>query len=1019
MNNNDILFGQAALAKKMIDSTELANCLQSRKAQPHKSLVDIMREKGILNDAQIREIQLTLKDGKSVHINRYQIIEEIGRGGMGVIYKAQDTLSRRTVAMKVMLHANATCHERFMREARAIARLQHPNIISLYDVGSSEKHTYFTMELIHGESLESVVKSGVLLPVRKTANILIKVCDALDYAHLQGIVHRDIKPANIMMDENNEPKVMDFGLAKLRDASKDLSKSGAILGTIYYMPPEQVTGRVGAIDGRSDVYSLGALLYIMLSGQTPFRGTTMTQVAAQILKKMPAPPSSVKQLIPKELDYICLKALEKNQEHRYQTAGDMSKDLRKFLQGEKISVQKVRRQRTWLWFQKYAVIICVALFLQLITFSVFFNSHSDLTQRLQKMQQNLQSHQSVDEALFMEAFRNMRSRDKRFFAKLTRIICEKSDIPRYHLLRALYLHLHTKQKEQAQKIVDDYFTKAVTTNKYLFYIKGQLYLLGLVRNTQNIDQAIFWHKKGAEKDFIPCIEALGSLYFDHKKDYAQALHYFSLIAHEDHQAAFYMAKAFTEGKGVERDERQAKKWYHIASRMGNNRATIILGYFLENERKYREALEQYKLSIERNNDPNAKLRWGQIHLEARGVKQDVYNGLAAIFSAANSGEPTAANYLAKLYMKGQCFPQDYNVAFSILTQTKGTAEGAYLLGKIYENGWGVPKNRYVALQYYKNAAAKNFLNAKEKIKKLAHNPNLDTLYERAKNLFSKKRYQLSLDTCVKILNMDRQYLPAYKISHRVYVIQDNTPQQKKVLNALLTQDPNSVYANVQLGLWFKKQQEFTKSLKFLERAVHIAPVAQNYFQRGQVYFLQKKYFLASEDFSQCIHLAPRAETYELRSDCYTALGQNAQAANDLTQAIQYSPRTLYYNKRAMIYSKKLHKFPQALEDVEQSLKLRKNVIALNIKTYILNHQQKYHEAIQNAEQSLTIEKSSDAYFAQAISYYLLNEKQKAMVLFREASALATNSFENYLRFAPKESVMSIHKQQMMSFFSAQ
>ena len=269
---------------------------------------------------------------------RYQIIKEIGSGGMGKVYHAYDDTLKRDVALKTILqNSNRIAIQRFSREAKAMAKLSHPNIIKIYDVGVIDGVYYFTMELICGLPMSEWI-TREHLSVRRAVMLLHKISEAIDYAHQQGIIHRDIKPGNVIINEEGEPFVMDFGLARETQGSSniDLSKSGIPIGTIKYMPPEQALGNKREIDERSDVYSLGAMFYELLTGKAPFQGTTAHVILLKVLEEEPIPAREISKKVPAEVEAICLKAMAKDKSRRYQSAHELSRDLQRFLNGEPV-----------------------------------------------------------------------------------------------------------------------------------------------------------------------------------------------------------------------------------------------------------------------------------------------------------------------------------------------------------------------------------------------------------------------------------------------------------------------------------------------------------------------------------------------------------------------------------------------------------------------------------------------------------------------------------------------------------
>ena len=311
---------------------------------------------------QEREHLEKLLDDNPKSYGRYQIFQELGRGGMGKVYRAHDTVLKREVALKTMLSGNdQQLEQRFIKEAESMAKLSHVNIVKVYDIGVAGTTQYFTMELIAGTNLSQLVKESKLT-TRRAVEVLRKVSEAIDYAHQHGILHRDIKPSNVMLDEHNEPKVMDFGLAMDMEQDSRLSKSGMVIGTPAYMPPEQALGKRREIDERSDVYSLGAVLYELLTGVPPFRGSNAQIILNQVLNQEPVPPSQVSAKIPRELEKICLKAMAKERRLRYQSAHALAADLGRFLAGEPVmAINPGLRYKLVKWLARNPQVAMVAM----------------------------------------------------------------------------------------------------------------------------------------------------------------------------------------------------------------------------------------------------------------------------------------------------------------------------------------------------------------------------------------------------------------------------------------------------------------------------------------------------------------------------------------------------------------------------------------------------------------------------------------------------------------------------------
>jgi serine/threonine protein kinase len=265
----------------------------------------------------------------SLIAGKYKILDEVGAGGMGIVYKAEDLKLKRTAALKFLpqqLAEFTELRERFLIEAQTAAALSHPNICVIHEVGESEERPYIAMEYVEGETLRDRIKKGQLKP-EEALDIATQIASGLGEAHRKGIIHRDIKSANIMVTDKGQAKVMDFGLAKFRGGSS-LTKSQTTLGTIAYMSPEQARG--DELDQRTDIWSLGVVLYEMLTGELPFRGDRDLSVIHSIIHEEPKPLKQRKRPVPEELQQVVARALRKSRDARYGSAGDMLKDLRAY-----------------------------------------------------------------------------------------------------------------------------------------------------------------------------------------------------------------------------------------------------------------------------------------------------------------------------------------------------------------------------------------------------------------------------------------------------------------------------------------------------------------------------------------------------------------------------------------------------------------------------------------------------------------------------------------------------------------
>ncbi len=313
------------------------------------------RRRLVINSERAGQIPIV---GTTVqYFGDYELLEEIARGGMGVVYRARQVSLNRTVALKMILAGQLAGEEdvrRFHVEAESAANLDHPGIVPIHEIGEHDGQHYFSMGFVDGVSLAECIMERPL-PPRHAAEIVRKVAQAIAYAHSRGVIHRDLKPGNVMLDQDGEPRVTDFGLAKRIDGGGELTATGQILGTPSYMPPEQVSASHGQLTQAADIYSLGAMLYALVTGRPPFQADNAMDTMRQVLEDPPVLPRQLNSNVPLDLETICLKCLEKETRRRYECAQNLADDLERFLNDKPIEAKRITSlDRMKKWFYRHA-----------------------------------------------------------------------------------------------------------------------------------------------------------------------------------------------------------------------------------------------------------------------------------------------------------------------------------------------------------------------------------------------------------------------------------------------------------------------------------------------------------------------------------------------------------------------------------------------------------------------------------------------------------------------------------------
>jgi|GEM_PF-6979712 len=410
---HDALFGRLAVLTGFVEQLALDDAVSQQRTAPFQSLADILVQRGTISEKTRQILEMLLDEyaakpspsplpasatesqgckntddtvnnvpnpveKKLSHkrFGEYELLAEIARGGMGVVYKARQNKLNRLVALK-MIRSGELADEgqvkRFYSEAEAAAKLDHPGIVPVYEVGEANGQHFFSMALVVGASLNELVKNDGPLAPKKAAHLLRQVVESVEYAHGKGIIHRDIKPQNILIDEAGQPRLTDFGLAKQVMGQSDLTATGQVMGTPSYMPPEQATGKLDEIGPASDVYSLGATLYFVLTGRPPFQTASTMETIRQVLNSEPVSLRRLNPALPRDLETICLKCLRKETAKRYATAGELAADLGCWLENMPITARPVGpAERAWLWCKRRPTLVLMSLLLVVLALAGTF-----------------------------------------------------------------------------------------------------------------------------------------------------------------------------------------------------------------------------------------------------------------------------------------------------------------------------------------------------------------------------------------------------------------------------------------------------------------------------------------------------------------------------------------------------------------------------------------------------------------------------------------------------------------------
>jgi serine/threonine-protein kinase len=821
----------------------------------------------------------------------YEIVAELGRGGMGVVYQARQCLLKRLVALKMILaglHADSTARVRFRTEAEAVARLQNPNIVQIHEVGEYEGKPFLSLEYVEGGSLLRKA-AGTPQPEREATRLVETLARAVHYMHQRGILHRDLKPNNVLLTADGTPKIADFGLAKVLDADGGPSRSETLLGTPSYMAPEQAAGDTRKVGAAADVYSLGAILYELLTGRAPFQGATPLSTLEQVRTQEPVPPRRLRDSVSGDLETICLKCLEKAPDRRYASAEALADDLRRFLEGETIQARPLPSwQRLWRCARRRPALVAwslvaAALVGLLLTAWYYFRAADQLAghRAEEKYRQFIERRNEAlvygllapnEGALFLgaEATANRKSAESaaRQALALARVDVESETV-------SLDAGFPTPRK--AEIAADCY---------------ALLLVLASIRAQQPMPDD---GDKERYREALRILDGARQLGFQTR--------------------AYHLRRAFSLEQLGETEE--AKKDRDRAASLAPEGP---LDHFMAGEEQYRRGdWRQAMNSFNRALSLQPGHFWAQFFLAVCHLKVQQWEAAKAGLNACVTQQPefvwaylfrSVANDKLQALAEAET---DFQKALQlnpnedaryVLFLTRGILH--YNQGELnraeadFRSAMALKPEQYNAYlnmaQVY--LAQGEFEAAAERVKTaLRLEPPIQVIVgyhvERARNFLRDKKFEEALEACAAALTLSPQQAPPHEICGRALLALGRYEQAAEAFDEYLRKGGakttdlfrGSGLARMKLGKYPEAVEDYT-------RALELAPDADIYQHRGWAHFFSDAWKLALRDFSKAIELDPTAgDAYAGRGLARVVLGDYRGAVADAEAALLRKPAT--------------------------------------------------------------------------------------------------------------------------------
>lgn len=918
---------------------------------------------------------------------KYELLEELARGGMGVIYKARHLELDQIYALKVILSGHFASPEdiaRFHQEAKLTAKLRHPNIVQVYDSGEEKGQHYLTMELIEGQTLKQCIEKK--MPIRQGLRLFQKILEGLQTAHEQHIIHRDLKPANIFVTHDGEPKIGDFGLAKEIRSTQDshqLTQTGQILGTPAYMSPEQAMGANQDSDARADIYSIGACLYELLTQRCTFKADTLHELLYKIVSEEPKAPSQFNKNIHRDLDTIVLKSLEKSKEKRYRSAKEFQEDIERFLNGYPILARPTPYlERATKWFKRNKTLSLI--FITLLLLALFFPSYLWFSKKIERNHLFQQAYsdgkkeqESVNQftpiqiqekirvlfkslhyfnsALLIQASREVEAEKFKVGEQLIDLACNTENylLAEYVASELQSVTLHKKEKDALKIKIEDAKTKKLKQHQERFhYWKEQLHHLQLVPRMR--ENAIFEIAKMQENEICQELLALveeGCDYFMNSRDRSSRKDaYYQTMADalgrlENPQSAPILKEA------IEKISRHILETKVPSVEKTNYLVALVNAYSRLRPKEFIVLLEKISLQFGKNS-----LFWIQCH--------PIYQELLELEDLDHSSLSSFDDY----YQRG------------LKKIEKGDSKGAIL-----DFTQAITLNPQIPEAYNSRGQAKavegDFNGAiSDYTLALKISPQFAVAYcNRANAKHSKQDIQGAFSDYNQAILLNPQFVEAY--NNRAYLKEKQGFFDEALLDYTQAIDlnPQFVEAYSNRGNVRYAKKDYEGAILDFTQAIQLNPqYALAYSNRGGAKLAQGELDSALSDYNQAIALAPQiANTYQSRAYLKQLKKDYEGAILDYTQALKLDPQKIYnYNDRGKVkYT--LGEYTEAILDFSQEIIINpKFSEAYNNRGYTKHTLRDYDGAISDYSQAITLDPQNvDLYYKRGLSRWQKKTKQ--------------------------------------------